>query len=173
MNVPLAASILAGFSLPMSNGPVPFDAPANGSGTVLVAGICVGTAQDCLAAAIADGELSDEEAGLPYEVFVTFDYNSADLSSEARDELQALALVLNDPLLAGRRFLIEGHTDARGEAAYNQLLSERRAESVRQYLIEAGIDPSRLAAVGFGESRPRVSDPNASQNRRVELLIQP
>jgi OOP family OmpA-OmpF porin len=71
---------------------------------------------------------------------------------------------------------LEGHSDDRGTAAYNQALSERRAYSVRDYLIdEADIDPRRITAVGYGESRPAASndtDSGRQRNRRVEAVIQ-
>jgi outer membrane protein OmpA-like peptidoglycan-associated protein len=70
---------------------------------------------------------------------------------------------------------IGGHTDIRGEDAYNQKLSERRAASVMRYLIRAGVAASRLAAKGYGASRPLIpvtGDNRAAsaQNRRVELV---
>ncbi len=141
--------------------------------SIRVAGICVGSAEMCLRQALADGELSDEEIALPYEVFITFDYNSAVLSDVARTDLTNLAVVLNEPLLAGRSFLIEGHTDARGADDYNQRLSEQRAAAVAGFLSEAGVDAARLNSVGLGETRPRVADPEAPANRRVELKIMP
>lgn len=72
------------------------------------------------------------------------------------------------------RLSIEGHTDADGVAGYNQDLSERRAASVRQFLVEKhGIDGSRLETAGFGASKP-VADNSTpegkQQNRRVELV---
>jgi outer membrane protein OmpA-like peptidoglycan-associated protein len=137
------------------------------------AGICVGTAQECLRQAIADGELSADEAALPYEVFVTFAHNSAEISPEAASELRALAVVLNEPLLIERRFSVEGHTDSIGADWYNQDLSERRAAAVRDFLGSNGVDPARLSSVGFGETKPRTSDPRAPENRRVELKIVP
>ncbi len=69
---------------------------------------------------------------------------------------------------------VEGHTDDRGSDRYNQKLSQRRAESVRKYLVRKGIDPNRLIAVGYGESKP-IADNNTkegrSKNRRVEFTI--
>jgi outer membrane protein OmpA-like peptidoglycan-associated protein len=70
----------------------------------------------------------------------------------------------------------EGHTDAIGSDAYNQSLSERRAEAVRRYLINGGITPERIRTEGFGESRPVASnetDEGRAQNRRVELRVLP
>ncbi|NOZ86831.1 MAG: OmpA family protein [Deltaproteobacteria bacterium] len=69
---------------------------------------------------------------------------------------------------------IEGHTDSDGPAAYNLRLSERRANAVRDYLVEKGIDPERLKAVGFGESQPIASNrtrKGKAMNRRVEFNI--
>jgi outer membrane protein OmpA-like peptidoglycan-associated protein len=72
--------------------------------------------------------------------------------------------------------IAEGHTDATGSAAYNQKLSERRADAVRRYLVNGGIGAERIQTEGFGESRPVASNETAdgrAQNRRVELRILP
>jgi len=71
---------------------------------------------------------------------------------------------------------IGGHTDTRGSRRYNQRLSQRRAEAVKNYLVRVhGIDPSRLIAKGYGESRPLVkperTEADYAKNRRVEFLI--
>jgi outer membrane protein OmpA-like peptidoglycan-associated protein len=73
------------------------------------------------------------------------------------------------------RAVVEGHTDTTGETAYNQWLSERRAESVRQLLVvKHGVNPSQVRAVGVGETSP-VADNNTAEgrrlNRRVELVL--
>ncbi len=71
---------------------------------------------------------------------------------------------------------VVGHTDSTGETAYNQRLSEARANSVAQYLISRGVSPARIQAYGMGETRPVASNdtPSGRQaNRRVELLITP
>lgn len=70
---------------------------------------------------------------------------------------------------------VEGHTDSVGTDAYNQALSERRAEAVRSYLVTRGVSASRLTAVGYGESQPVASNETAegrALNRRVELKAQ-
>jgi outer membrane protein OmpA-like peptidoglycan-associated protein len=72
------------------------------------------------------------------------------------------------------RVEVQGHTDDRGGDDFNLQLSQRRADAVRQYLIEHGIDAARVVARGYGLSRPRVSNTNAdhrAQNRRVEIHI--
>jgi len=69
---------------------------------------------------------------------------------------------------------IEGHTDSRGGDAYNMRLSQGRANSVRSYLIRRGIDPGRMQAIGYGETRPIASNltrVGRAQNRRVEFFI--
>ena len=70
---------------------------------------------------------------------------------------------------------IEGHTDTRGSRWYNKRLSQARANAVREYLIQHGIDPKRLVAVGYGEERPVVfperTEEDYQKNRRVEFYI--
>ena len=71
--------------------------------------------------------------------------------------------------------MVAGHTCNIGTDQYNQRLSERRANSVRQYLVSKGIDANRLSAVGYGESRPKYSNDTEETrrlNRRVEISIQ-
>jgi outer membrane protein OmpA-like peptidoglycan-associated protein len=70
---------------------------------------------------------------------------------------------------------IEGHTDVRGDAAYNQALSERRAAAVRAWLVGHGVDAARISATGAGESRPvrtGTTEADHRANRRVEIRIQ-
>jgi outer membrane protein OmpA-like peptidoglycan-associated protein len=69
---------------------------------------------------------------------------------------------------------IEGHTDSRSCEDYNQRLSEGRANAVRTYLVGRGVDPVRMEAIGYGESRPIASNltrSGRSMNRRVEFVI--
>jgi OOP family OmpA-OmpF porin len=75
---------------------------------------------------------------------------------------------------AGVRIRIDGHTDDRGAAAYNQDLAERRAQSVRSHLVGQGIEAQPLEAKGFGEEQPIVPNDtraNLRKNRRIELSI--
>jgi outer membrane protein OmpA-like peptidoglycan-associated protein len=103
---------------------------------------------------------------------ILFDVDSDAIRAESAPTLEEIGtMLLEHPDL---RISIEGHTDADGEAAYNLELSERRAASVRAYLVESyGIDASRLESRGFGESTPVTSNDTPEgkqQNRRVELV---
>ncbi|MBA3271459.1 MAG: OmpA family protein [Acidobacteria bacterium] len=103
---------------------------------------------------------------------VLFDTGSATLKPGAREKLAKVAgVLLAYPTL---QIHVEGHTDNVGGDEYNQGLSERRAESVRAYLVQGGISRTVIDAMGFGESRPVVGNTTASgrqQNRRVELVV--
>lgn len=104
---------------------------------------------------------------------VLFATDSAELQGGAHDNLNKLVNFLNQ--YPERRVVIEGHTDNVGSAAYNQALSQRRAESVRSYLTRQGIQSDRLSATGIGLSRPVASNETAAgrqQNRRVEIIIE-
>src|SRR5271165_5715443 len=103
---------------------------------------------------------------------VLFTTGRSDLKSGGTAHLDKLVAFLNR--YPSREVMIEGYTDSVGSEEYNQGLSERRAESVRHYLQGQGIDPSRLAASGKGESNPVAGNDSASgrqQNRRVEVII--
>lgn len=103
---------------------------------------------------------------------ITFDYNSADISVTSIPALQELGKALTSERLKGETFIIAGHADAVGGEAFNQDLSERRANSVKQYLVEKfGIAEATLIAVGFGQSKPKnPDDPADPVNRRVQIL---
>jgi len=113
----------------------------------------------------------DTNYALDFEVFFPFD--SAELTMQARMELAALGQALVSRELQPYSYVIAGHTDAVGQPAYNQSLSERRAAAVVQYLVEAfPITPERLISVGFGQYRLKApDDPRAAINRRVEVLL--
>ncbi len=98
-------------------------------------------------------------------------YDSAELTETAKRLLANLAIALADNQLSGYRFNLAGHTDASGNDAYNQRLSEARAQSVQAFLSgEYGIAPARLEVTGFGETALLFPDaPNAPRNRRVEI----
>jgi outer membrane protein OmpA-like peptidoglycan-associated protein len=102
---------------------------------------------------------------------INFAFNSAELTPEARSELDKVAAVLTDPKIEKYTIIIHGHTDDVGTAEYNQRLSERRANAARQYFIsQYGIDPNRLIARGHGKSQLLLpDDPTNLLNRRVQF----
>lgn len=106
------------------------------------------------------------------ESIVTFAFNSSDLTSLTKANLDKLREVLvNNP---DTNINIYGHTDDKGTDEYNQSLSERRANSVKSYLMSKGIASSRMFAKGEGESMPVASndtDEGRAKNRRVEFAI--
>ena len=98
-----------------------------------------------------------------------FDFDSADLKPGAYSELDRVANVLNSYPQTTIR--VEGHTDAKGAADYNQKLSERRAQSVRDALVQRGVAAQRIEAVGYGKSQ--IISPDDAANRRVVIVINP
>ena len=104
---------------------------------------------------------------------VQFRLDSAALTPIAMRDLDQVAIAFNIPQLAASALTLEGHTDASGEAGYNLRLSQRRADAVVAYLVSRGVEPYRLRAVGYGESRPlaffQTNDP---RQRRVEIVRQ-
>lgn len=103
---------------------------------------------------------------------VQFDINSYGLKKEGYKTLQAMAKAMASPRLNNCKFLIEGHTDASGNADYNRSLSEKRAETVKTFLTYNEIDESILATVGKGEDSPLdAANPYAAENRRVQFKI--
>lgn len=105
-------------------------------------------------------------------VNLTFGFNSAELTDETRAILDNLGQAMQDQQLKPYRFLIEGHTDSIGGAAYNWELSLRRAAAVKRYLIEKHeVVPERMEVVGKGESEPIYPEnPKAPGNRRVVII---
>jgi len=104
---------------------------------------------------------------------VQFGNNSAAVESAYATQMEALAYVLKaDP---NATVTIKGHTDSLGAAAYNQDLSQRRAEAVAQYMVDKfGVAPGQVKAVGFGESQPVADNATAAgraKNRRVEAEV--
>jgi outer membrane protein OmpA-like peptidoglycan-associated protein len=110
-------------------------------------------------------------SSLSVNLYVNFPYNSVALLADARITLDRLGYALSDNRLGGFKFMISGHTDARGGVEFNKNLSERRAQAVRQYLIvQFGIEPSRLSAQGYGKAQ--LLDPTHPEdgvNRRVQV----
>lgn len=103
---------------------------------------------------------------------INFDYNSDRISTKSLPSVQALGRALANPELKGSTFIVAGHTDAVGGDAYNQDLSERRADSIKRYLVEkAGIAGADLITVGYGKTKLKDPDhPTAEVNRRVQVV---
>ena len=103
---------------------------------------------------------------------INFEYNSADISSKSLPSVQALGRALSNSDLKGSTFVVAGHTDAAGGEGYNQDLSERRADSIKRYLVDKyGINGSDLVTVGYGKSKLKdPSQPMAEANRRVQVV---
>jgi peptidoglycan-associated lipoprotein len=104
---------------------------------------------------------------------VYFDYDSAVIRDDQRGTISSNANVIKNGKYA--RLTLAGHCDERGSEEYNLALGERRANSVKQYLTDSGINGSSLETVSFGESQPAVQGHDESawrMNRRVEFLQQ-
>jgi outer membrane protein OmpA-like peptidoglycan-associated protein len=117
-----------------------------------------------------------KKAELPSLDFsISFGFDSADIDHGSFAQLDTLAEALNSGDLSTYRFLINGHTDSKGSDDYNLELSQRRANSVVEYLVSRhNIDPARLKAIGFGETSLKdLHDGEAAANRRVEIINRP
>jgi outer membrane protein OmpA-like peptidoglycan-associated protein len=103
---------------------------------------------------------------------VYFEYDKADITPAAGQVLGSLGQALIDPKLRNSRFVLVGHTDAKGSDGYNQVLSEQRAAAVKDHLVRTfGIAPERLVAYGRGKSSLKnATDPFAAENRRVQVI---
>jgi outer membrane protein OmpA-like peptidoglycan-associated protein len=103
---------------------------------------------------------------------IQFDYNSADIRKASLPAAQELGKALSNASLKGSTFVVAGHTDAIGGEAYNQDLSERRADTIKRFLIDNyGLNGTDLVTVGYGRDKPK--DPNAPMdpiNRRVQVV---
>jgi len=106
------------------------------------------------------------------DLTITFDYNSADIGAKSLAEVQKLGRALTSDDLKGSTFLLAGHTDAAGGDNYNQELSERRADSIKRYLMDNyHISATDLVTVGYGKSKLKdPSQPMAEVNRRVQVV---
>lgn len=106
------------------------------------------------------------------ENMVNFGFDSSDLTSAAKANLDKLAQVLKNNM--DTNINIYGHTDSKGTDAYNLSLSERRAAAVKNYLVSQGVSASRMFTMGVGEKEPVASndtDAGRAENRRVEFAI--
>jgi outer membrane protein OmpA-like peptidoglycan-associated protein len=103
---------------------------------------------------------------------IQFEYNSAEISQTSMSSVQELGKALSNSSLKGSTIVVAGHTDAVGGEGYNQDLSERRADTIKRYLVDRyGINGTDLVTVGYGKTKP--IDPNAPmdpRNRRVQVV---
>ena len=103
---------------------------------------------------------------------VQFELNSSELTPESSESLDKVVAAMND--YPDLRIEVQAHTDSMGEAAYNQSLSEKRARSVRDYLVGKGIAANRIEVKGYGETKPIADNSTRegrAKNRRVELEV--
>lgn len=120
----------------------------------------------------ANVERVDEGIRVEFNEKILFEFSKADLGAAARKSLNDLVTILNK--YPNTNIEVQGHTDSRGTDEYNMGLSERRAQSVANYLISQGIATDRITTKGFGESAPAYTNDTQegmAQNRRVEFLI--
>lgn len=133
-----------------------------------------------IAGQVADLQVKETDTELRIELAadVLFEFDKATLQPAAEDTLTKAAAIVRDRAAGAVR--IEGHTDSKGDDAYNQRLSQRRAESVRQWFIRHGFGSRSLTTRGFGETQPAApntkpdgsDDPEGRRkNRRVEIVI--
>jgi outer membrane protein OmpA-like peptidoglycan-associated protein len=114
-------------------------------------------------------EIATKRPGV--DIDVNFDYNSASLTPKVEPQLKNLGAALTSPELAGSVVFLGGHTDAKGGDSYNQSLSERRAETMKRYLMtNYHIPAANLVSAGYGKNGLKnTSDPYAAENRRVQV----
>lgn len=115
-------------------------------------------------------EIARNKPAIDLEVY--FDYDSSAITTEAEPELMKLGRALTNRDLQGGVFLVAGHTDAKGGLDYNQRLSDRRAQAVKQFLIDKfNLSDDSLMATGYGKSKLKnTADPYAAENRRVQVV---
>jgi outer membrane protein OmpA-like peptidoglycan-associated protein len=126
-----------------------------------------------------NAKVIDREIRIALAADVLFDFDKHDLKPAAAGTLEKVAEVLKAH--AGGAVLVEGHTDGKGNDAYNQALSERRAASVRDWLVKnASLPRSRFTTRGYGKARPVAPNAKADgsddpkgreRNRRVEIVV--
>lgn len=112
------------------------------------------------------------EQPVSFDLTVEFGFDSAQITGAGMQEMFELLRFLRAH--PSSRAVIEGHSDDRGASAYNQRLSERRAQAVLEALVNSGVDRTRLTARGYGESRPVASndtEAGRAQNRRVTVVV--
>jgi OmpA-OmpF porin, OOP family len=110
------------------------------------------------------------ESGQSVNLNIPFEHNSSALMPQASEQLKQLELALTSASLGKDKFVVAGHTDAKGSAPYNKQLSLRRAETVKHFLVAKGMAANRLTTVGYGSEKLLAPDrPEDPSNRRVEI----
>ncbi|MGH9342009.1 MAG: OmpA family protein [Acidobacteriota bacterium] len=128
-------------------------------------------------AGVLEEDLRDQPIAERFNYFVKpvfFNFDSAGLSEEAKLTLGGNIRWLQQPENANLRFVLEGHCDQRGTDEYNLSLGDKRTRVVREYLIDNGIDPSRISTVSLGEEQPfEQADTEEAHalNRRVQFVL--
>jgi len=149
-----------------------------GAGIRSVVGAAVGTYMDrqqercARIPGTAVQRMGDDTVLVRFSADILFDSGSADLDPAGRSALDRMAEVIHD--YRKTAVVVQGHTDAAGDPEHSRELSERRANSVRRYLVNRGVEPERLTAVGYGEAAPVASNGTESgrrRNRRVDVLL--
>lgn len=119
-----------------------------------------------------DASRTDRGIMVTFDSDVLFPLNSSYLTDQAKTEIDKLVNLMDDYPSAS--LIVEGHTDATGTEEYNQWLSEKRAESVKRYAVEKGLEARKIQTKGYGQSKP-VAPNNTKEgrqkNRRVEVTI--
>jgi outer membrane protein OmpA-like peptidoglycan-associated protein len=103
---------------------------------------------------------------------IQFEFNSAKISEHSMAQMEELGKVLSNPAMKGSTIMVAGHTDAVGGDAFNQDLSERRAETIKRYLADKyGVAVADLVTVGYGKTKLKdPKEPTAAVNRRVQVV---
>jgi OmpA-OmpF porin, OOP family len=110
------------------------------------------------------------DSGQSVNLNVPFEHNSSALMPQAAAQLKELGLALTSASLGKDKFLVAGHTDAKGSAPYNKQLSLKRAEAVKRFLVSKGMNAGRLTTVGYGSEKLLAPErPEDASNRRVEI----
>jgi len=102
---------------------------------------------------------------------IQFEFNSAQISPVSQQALLNLSTALKAAELSASKFEVEGHTDAKGNDAYNLKLSQQRASAIRDFLKDKGVDEGRLTVIGKGSTElANPQAPTAAENRRVKIV---
>jgi outer membrane protein OmpA-like peptidoglycan-associated protein len=118
-------------------------------------------------------EIADIASTKPnIDLEIQFDFNSAEISKSSTQAVRELGKALSNSNLRGSTFVVAGHTDGIGGDAFNQDLSERRADTIKRFLVDKyGITGSDLVTVGYGKTKLKdAADPTDAINRRVQVV---